>query len=425
MSGMQDPNTENTVPTPLGRGTEETVPTNIQHEIGDTVPRNIQSAVAPTVSKNVQPDPAVPPAQIEETIPPVQVPQKPLRPRRWPWFLLGVLLVLAGIAGGVWLGYQTAANIRAQKQEEMRVSTASEHFMAGLVAQNNKQYDIARTQFTYVIELDPSFPGAQDKLREVMIAMAIVETPTPAPTAVLPTLTPTLDTRPQEEIYAQARQFYAAQDWANLFPTIDSLRRIDTLYKAVEIDGMLYVAYRMRGIDKIIHQAELEGGLYDLALAERFAPLDVDSLGYRTWARLYLNGASFWQIDWIKVMQYFEQIYPYFPNMRDGSGMTAVERYRIAAKSQGDKLAASEDYCGALEYYRLSLDAVPDDTLKQTVTAVYNRCYPPTAVPTNTPTVTPTLSVQPTIEQTVAPTDAVPPTETVETLPTVEPTANP
>ena len=49
------------------------------------------------------------------------------------------------------------------------------------------------------------------------------ETPTPVPTKVIPTLTPTLDTRPQEDIYNQARQLYANKDWNNLFATIDEL----------------------------------------------------------------------------------------------------------------------------------------------------------------------------------------------------------
>lgn len=401
---MQEPNLENTVPSNINREPDETAPIVIRRELTD-------------MAKTIATSPDLP-----------EVPVKTPRRRYWPWVLLGIFLVIAAAIGGIGLGYQRAAQIRSQKQEEMRVANATEHFMTGLVAQQNKQYEIARMQFEYVIELDPAFPGAQDKLREVMIEMAMDKTPTPVPTIFVPTLTPTLDTRPQEDIFNQARQFYANKEWDSLFSAIDSLRRVDPLYRAVEIDGMLYVAYRFRGIDKIIHQANLEGGLYDLALAERFAPLDVDSLGYRTWARLYLNGASFWQVDWLKVMEYFEQIYPYFPNMRDGSGLTAIERYRIAAKSQGDKLFASGDYCAAFEYYKKSLEAVPDGTLAQQATAVYLLCYPPTPVPTATPTITATFSVPPTVDVTeVPPTVEVEPTaaETPEVAPTEATPASP
>jgi tetratricopeptide (TPR) repeat protein len=256
-----------------------------------------------------------------------------------------------------------------------------------------------------------------------MIQMAMDRTPTPAPTVVVPTLTPTLDMRPQEEIFASARQLYANQDWDNVIATIDSLRRVDVSYKAVEIDGMLYFAYRFRGIDKILHQANLEGGLYDLALSERFGPLDVDSIGYQNWARMYINGASFWQIDWIKVMQYFEQIYPYFPNMTDSSGITALERYRQAAKGQGDKLSASGDYCGAYEYYQKSLQAGPENTVAQKATEAFNKCNPATTTPSATFTPTPTTPVQATAAPTTVVTTEVPPQPTVEPQPSPEPTA--
>jgi tetratricopeptide (TPR) repeat protein len=126
------------------------------------------------------------------------------------------------------------------------------------------------------------------------------------------------------------------------------------------------------------------------------APLDVDSLGYRNWSRMYLNGASFWEVDWEKVMQYFEQIYPYFPNMRDSSGITAIERYRKAALGQGDLLYAAEKYCEALEFYNKSLQAVPDAAVEQKAAESYQLCYPPTSTPEiSTQAPTPTLEETP------------------------------
>ncbi len=365
---MQDSNTENTMPTTPKKGSEETVPVRPPRDPADL------DSIEITQPKS---NPFSP---------------KPRKPRRWPWVILGILMVLFLSGAGGWVGYRSAIAQRKAKMEELRVSTATEHFMLGLVAQGNKQYEVARQQFEYVIKLDPSFPGVQDRLREVMIAMAIKNTPTLEPTVALPTLTPTVDTRPQEEIFNTARQQFGSKDWTGLFGSIDSLRRIDPTYRAVEIDDMLYVALRFRGIDKIILDANLEGGLYDLALAEKFGPLDVDAKGYRQWARMYLNGASFWEADWQKVMEYYEQIYPYFPNMRDSSGMTAIERYRIAAKSYGDQLYAAGDACGAYDYYEKSLSAVNDSTLAATATAVYLVCHPPTATPTVTPQVTATAA---------------------------------
>jgi tetratricopeptide (TPR) repeat protein len=373
-----------------------------QRGVDDTAPTSVRRAQA-------EPNPAGGSMQ-----PPPVKPAKPARPRRWPWVLLGLFLVILLGGVGSWIGYSSAIQLRQARLSEQRVSIATQYFMSGLVAQQNKQYEVARLQFEEVIRVDPTFPGAQDKLREVLIEMAVVSTPTPAPTAVTPTLQPTPDTRPLEQIFAQARQLFVAKDWDALFMTIDALRRADPKYRAVEVDGMLYTAFRFRGIDKIIHQANLEGGLYDLALAERFAPLDVDSLGYRNWARLYLNGASFWEVDWVRVMETFEQIYPYFPNMRDSSGITAIERYRLAARGQGDKLFASENYCEAYEFYNKSLQAGPDGSVEQKAADAYNLCHPPTPTP---------APEQPTPEP--SPTEngnggEVPPTDTPE--PTPEPT---
>lgn len=368
------------------------------HDPGETMPTRAQAGDSADLSS------------IELTHKTVLPPAGPKKARRhrWPWMILGILFLIGFSAGGAWLGYGSAIQLRKNKMEEQRVTVATEHFMLGMQSQTSKQYEIARQQFEYVIKLDPNFPGAADKLREVMIAMAVVNTPTPAPTTALPTLTPTVDIRPQEEIYAQARAQFSAMDWSGLFQTVDALRRVDPKYRAVEVDDMLYVALRYRGIDKILHQSNLEGGLYDLALAEQFGPLDVDALGYRNWSRLYLSGSSFWEIDWKRVVEAFEQIYPYFPNLRDSSGYTAIERYRIAAKNYGDQLKESGDSCGAYDYYKKSLDAVADPAVEANANEAFNACHPPTETPMpEEPTSTP----EPTIEETTPPAEDTPTSE--------------
>ena len=405
---MQDLNNENTQPMKPNPEAGETVPNHVTH--GETEPTGPVSSPPPASAHQMRSAAENTPTLVTMANENLPLPPKQRRARRWPWVLLGLLLVVIGLAAGGWMGYRDAVNLRKSEMETTRVKTATEHFMLGVQAQDNKQYQVAQAQYTYVMKLDPNFPGAQDKLREVMVAMAMKATPTIAPTVALPTPSPTKDTRPQEEIYAQARQQFAAQDWNGLFATIDALRQIDPNLHAVEIDDMLYVALRYRGVDKILRQADLEGGLYDLALAEQFGPLDQDAKGYRQWARLYLNGASFWEVDWEKVMQAYEQIYPAFPNMRDGSGMTAIERYRIAAKSYAEQLAAAGDDCKAAEYYDKSLKAVPDGQVAQAATEAANACNASqaTEVPAATATFTPTIpaATAPTAAATIAATNA-------------------
>ena len=135
--------------------------------------------------------------------------------------------------------------------------------------------------------------------------------------------------------------------------------------------------------------------MYDLALAERFGPLDADADSYRTWARLYVTGASFWKIDWEQVVNYFSEIYLSLPNLRDGSGMTAVDRFRTASIELTNKLIASGDYCKAQDYYAAVIKIGKDNNLIPTATAVADNCVrskqPPTSVP-GTPTLTPTVT---------------------------------
>jgi hypothetical protein len=60
---------------------------------------------------------------------------------------------------------------------------------------------------------------------------------------------------------------------------------------------MYYFSLRNYGYH-LIQQGNLEGGIYQLTLAERFGPLDRDSNGVREGARYYLIGASFWELNW-------------------------------------------------------------------------------------------------------------------------------
>ena len=87
----------------------------------------------------------------------------------------------------------------------------------------------------------------------------------------------------------------------------------------------------------MIQAGNLEGGIYDLTLAERFAPLDNVAHVLRDNARWYITAASFWELDWERASEYFYQL--------NGSGiwdgtMTASERYRVAAMRYGDELFA-------------------------------------------------------------------------------------
>jgi hypothetical protein len=252
----------------------------------------------------------------------------------------------------------------------------------------------------------PNFPGVKDALAELMLLRSRTATPTPQFT---PTVTPTPDLRGEEELFNQIQTSLNARDWDGTIQAVINLRNRNFSYRAVEVDGMYFTALRNRGVERILVRGDPEGGIYDLTLAERIGPLDRDADSYRTWARYYITGASFWEADWEKVVYYFEMIYTALPNLRDSSNMTAVERFRISALRYADQLATAGDFCKAEEYYGKSLNIKSDPLVQPTRDYAWNQCQQQnitpqepqpsatpdgsaTPTPTETPTETPTLT---------------------------------
>jgi hypothetical protein len=141
-----------------------------------------------------------------------------------------------------------------------------------------------------------------------------------------------------EELYSQAKQALMGGDWTSAIDALLKLRKDAPDFNAVEVDGMLYVALKSRGVDKI-KNTDLEGGTYDLTLAERFGPLDVEASSYRNWAELYVTGASYWDIGGQKRSGFRRLREPLCRRMHR---VGPHRRYRIALTKYGDQLAASE-----------------------------------------------------------------------------------
>ena len=368
----------------------------------------------------------------------VVTPAKKIRKRSVVLLGIAIILILGGI--GSWFGYQSGINSRMQNEIGQNALDAATQFQIGLDDQASGRLDIAQQRFEYVIGRDQKFPGAQQKLAEVLMAIQISRIPTEVPT---PTLTPTVDMRGEQDLFAQIQQHIKDSKWTDAISTIDVLRAKNLSYRAVDVDGLYYLALRGRGVSKITN-GDLEGGIYDMTIAERFGPLDTFAAGLRSWARLYLNGASFWEVDWEKVINYFADIYTAVPNLRDGSWMTATERYRIALYKYGYMIAATGDYCKASQYYEKSLAIGRSATVEPKATEAEHNCHPDTATPepqkptdTLSPTVAATLlpltptvpgatPTVPTIAQTAAPTvapttDATPTTADTTPVPSATP----
>jgi tetratricopeptide (TPR) repeat protein len=316
-----------------------------------------------TASSSGAPHSADPEAGSPPPVPPGASPARRSQnlPLRWIT-LLGVLLLALVAATSAVGGYGSGISQRKSAEATQVAVRIQEQFELGVQDIDSGRYGLARQRFEYVIQLDPSYPGVTEKLAEVLLKLNATSTPTPAPT---PTLTPTPDLRNVEEISAQAQQQILNAEWNLAVETLLNLRKADQTYRPVWVDDMLYVAYRNRGKDKILKDGDLEGGIYDLTQAEQIGPLDADAKSYLTWARLYITGASFWELDWAQAVYYFAQVAPALPNLRDGSGWTATERYRLALAGYGDFLAENGDWCSAVEQFDLSLTMGTDAAVEE------------------------------------------------------------
>jgi tetratricopeptide (TPR) repeat protein len=323
--------------------------------------------------------------------------EKKSKLRRWPWVLLGLFLLVAGAVAGAYFGYQDGIRIRLSRQASQIAIAAKTQFDLGNKDLADGNYESARKRFEYVAQIAPGFPGITQKLTQVMVVLTHTDVPTAAPTLTL-VITPTPDNRGVEDLIKQAQDSLRKQDWDGTITTLDNIRKVDPTYRAVDVDGMYYIALRFRGIDKILKNGNLEGGVYDMAQAESFAPIDHDADSYRTWATLYLQGAAYWGVDWPKVIDNFSNIIQSLPGLRDGSNMTATERYRVALLRYGDQLAAGGDWCGAEKQYNAAQQVNEVPGVKSTLANAKNQCATPTPKITKTkkPTSTESAPEQPT-----------------------------
>jgi len=382
----------------------------------------------PTMTPGPTPDHHITAPPVDETQPsrfsdeainlppiiPEEPTEKPAGRRRWILWALAAVVLLALIAGGsAYAGYNSAIAQRNQNQATQFAGEAANQYTLALQDINNGNFDRARQRLEYVIKLVPDYPDAEKVLADVLTQQRITATATLAPT---PTLTPTPDYRGRDDLFAQAQEQLLNRDWSGTIDTLLLLRKNYPDYMAVKVDGMLFVALRNRGIDKIAQSNDLEGGNYDLTLAERFGPLDADAKNWRDWADLYIRGASFWDVDWASAVYYFSQLAQAAPNLSDASGWTASNRYLDALLGYGDWFAANEQWCDAQAQYDTYMAMVANPQVEPTAVYAADKCEEASRPPTQP---------APTVTETPTPTGTQEPGETPEPTSTQEPGATP
>ncbi len=294
---------------------------------------------------------------------------------RWRSLLLSILGVLVLLVLGALGGYASGLGVRTSTEASTKTQQLTEQFQYALVDEQFGRYEVAKERLEFIIQTDPTFPGAQSELAKVLVQLTI-----PTPTATVPP-TPTPDLRGEQALFATAQQLVNAGDWVNALSELDQLRKQDPNFNTSQVDGMYYFALRNYGVNLIQQQGNLEGGIYELTLAERFAPLDSTATALREGARAYVQAASFYGVDWGRTVSLFAQVASGWPSMWDGS-MNATARYKEALMRYGDQLFSHGSYCDAWTQYDTAQGIGElDATAAKNANQAYQQCYPPTEVP--------------------------------------------
>jgi tetratricopeptide (TPR) repeat protein len=319
--------------------------------------------------------------QIEDTSPaPVPVPLR--LGRRLSLLGLGmVVLVLVILAGAGYAGYQAGLTQRDSQARATQAADLDQQYQLGQGDIAAGRYQVAQARFEYILQLDPQYRDAGQKLAQVRAAMAVTPTPTVAPRTATPS--PTVAATQSHEaadLLTQAQTQFAAGDWDGVVTTLSRLHAVDATYEAVKANGMLYVAYRNRGVAQI-SGPDIESGMFDLDKAEAIGPLDSEALNYRAWGRLYLAAQSFWGLNWGQAMEILQQLHLIAPYFHD----TAALLY-TATVNYANQLAQAGDNCGAAQHYTEAQALKADPKIAEALaTATTNCALTPTAQASSTP----------------------------------------
>ncbi len=335
----------------------------------------------------------------------------------WLWAVIFALILAFTVTIGAVAGFQSGNLVRYENESDQSRGQIQEQYDLGLQDLEAGNYEVALQRFEYVLAQDPNFPGITEQMATAM--QVLYSTATPIPQAPRITPTPTRDPRPVEDLFNQALSLISNLDWSKGIDTLIALRKEDLSYQVARVDGLLYIALRNRGVGKILKESNLEGGIYDLAIADKFGPLDAEASSAREWARLFIIGLSFWEVHPEQAVYYFSQVAAAAPYLRDASGWTANDRYRAVLIQFGSFLAHRDNWCAAQTQYELALAIRPDESLLALATQAAEMCSPSTPTPTGTGTTT----ITPTITNTPPPLITPTPSATQGILPTDTPTA--
>lgn len=268
-----------------------------------------------------------------------------------------ILAVILSTVAGFYAG-QHDRQLQAQRD-------LAEHYDRGINHLNASEYELAAAEFEYILQLEPEYPGARDRLAEARRRLTVIPTPTTSQTMTFAI----------GEIYKQAVQAYQAQDWPLAVERLRQVRAVDATYEPTAVTEMLYTAAYSYG-KQLLASDQLEEGLYYLDQAAEIRPLDQETGYQRQLAAMYLTARGYWGADWQKAIERFSELYSIAPGYKD-----VLPRLVQAYVSYGDQYSNTLDFCPAEQHYADALRVQPNPAIEAQRALAAQRCAMATPVP--------------------------------------------
>ncbi len=247
------------------------------------------------------------------------------------------LLVMAGVLGAR-QGYKD--------RQRARATEVAVHYRRGeeYMAQGNR--DMARAEFTLVLQLDPNNRAALAYLNRLDAA-----TPAPTPTRS-PKATATVSTRTEAaaQTFQDAMASFEKGDWEKAASGFETVRSLDPTYRPRDVEEKLFQSYANLG-EALIQGGRIEEGLRALKAAQKMHPGDAKLQKDIQMASTYLDGITYWWADWDKAIAILTKLYQEDPNYLDVRAKLAeayAERGKFRAK-KGNPCEGVKDLKKALE----------------------------------------------------------------------------
>ncbi|MBN1429276.1 MAG: hypothetical protein JXB07_12955 [Anaerolineae bacterium] len=280
-----------------------------------------------------------------------------------------VLIVAVGLAaaGGAIAG-QNDLKVRATQTATAEIGV---QFTQGMQDMELGKYSLAVERFRWVLRVAPDYPGAAEGLAQAETALSQASAP-------IETLVPSSNQNP-DELFVEAKQYYDAGEWGNAISRFQNLQAIAPTYREDEVKEMLYRALVTLGL-QYVRGDRLQEGLSYLDQASTIRPLDDQAEGERHWAKLYITGRTYCDLNWSIAIDNFRAIYDVLPSYRD-----VKDQLWDAYVKYGDQLVAIGAHCDAADIYEEALAIRGKAEVREKYDAAAEACANPTPTPSPTP----------------------------------------